>query len=352
MVPLPRPVIRFLDDPLPRPDNLVTPSHDPIRSAFIPISTGFMLNESKSYLEHLSTTRDFSWMNDDWEYLEDMYSYWPFMENSVGVSPDPYYYAYNPSMVYALIRVSDNSFTIEGVVCLDSPPGLDLAYTLENIHRERGLTRLNMALVPLEMVDVPEETLESVIYYWHNTLLDFDWSVPRFRMDSLVYWSNVYRDRLNDLILQEQEMLEDTDESLSITRRRHFPDAQDMYAVHGMQYKYSTYCDPLGTSSFMADLRSRVPEISAEVTAQDVSYVYRTGRFLHSIGPDPGVYHKLNAILSTYPDEIVDRFLTGVNTSLDPRNTSEIGAGFYVSRKPTWEGRQLLTYEDILQPRP
>ena len=359
------PTIRFLDEPMDTPENLVEPEHEPLRSAFVPYSTGFLMNEMKSYTEWMADRGDFSWMNEDWEYVEDLYSYWPYLENSVGDSPDPYYYAYDPSIVYAIVRIADDAFTVLGVTVLNEPPSLEFADILESQHPRKGLTRLNMALVPLEMIDLPEDTVESVVYYWVNALRTLDWSTPVYRIDTLVYWSNTFRERINRQIRRitspdvvyvpedpEPKFKSKATKLAEASNIRYHATPEDMLRVRGLYWDFPTYNDPLASSSFMADLRSRMPELSEEVTPEEVSFFFRTGIDVPSIGIDPGVYHKLNAILCMYPEEIQDRFLFGVGTSLDPRDVDRIGAGFNVGRKPNRLGEKLLSYEELLQPRP
>lgn len=358
-------IICFLDDPVDTPDSLVEPEHEPLRSAFVPYSTGFLMNEMKSYMEWMADRGNFSWMNEEWEYVEDLYSYWPYMENSVGDLPDPYYYAYDPSIVYALVQVADDSFTVLGVSVLNEPPGLRLAKILEEQYPSKGLTRLNLSVVPLEMIDLPEEKVASVVYYWANTLRTLDWSSPVYRIDSLVYWSNTFRERINAEIHGEtyptvikvepdptpkfKSKAAKLEESSDV---RYYPTQEDMLRVRGLYWSVPTYNDPMFSASFMADLRTRMPELPSEVTAEEISFFFRTGVDVPSIGIDPGVYHKLNAILCMYPEDVQDRFLSGVGTSLDPSNVDRIGAGFNVGRKPNRLGERLLSYEELLQPGP
>lgn len=351
MVSVRRPMIHFLDDPLEAPDDLVVPQHDPLRSAFVPYATGLLMNEMKSYMEWMSSRGEYSWMNEDWEFIEDLYSYWPYLEDDYGAVIDPYYYAYTPSIVYALAMVADDSFKVVGVVVLSSPPGLELAEDLENLYPSKEITRLNMTLVPLEMIDVPEETIDSVVYYWVDALSTLDWSAPRYRLDTLVFWSNMFRERMNDLI-QHGDIVEDPNEDSHKSDIRYYPDQKDILRIKGLYFDYPTYNDPLTSSSFVEEIRSHVPELPPDVSAQEISLFFRTGGYIPSVGNDPGVYHKLNAILCKYPEEVQDRLYMGVGTSLDPRNVDEIGAGFTNGRQPNREGKRLLTYEDLLQPRP
>lgn len=351
MVTLQRPIIRFLNEPITRPTDLIEPLHEPLRSAFVPYATGLLMNEMKSYMEWMSARGEFSWMNEDWEYVEDMYSFWPFMENSAGEPIDPYYYAYDPSIVCALVQATGEEFTVVGLVVLNKAPDLSLAEILETQHTGSGITRLNMTLVPLEMVDVPDSTLESVIYFWHSALRTLDWSTPRHRIDTLVFWSNAVRERMNEIISRDEVPATDEQDGYS-THDQYVPTQEDMLKVHGLYFPYPTYNDPIAASTFLADIKNQVPELSDEVTIEDISNFFSTGLYVPSIGSDPGVYYRLNAILCKYPEEIQERLYSGVGTSLDPRNVDRIGAGFNNGREPTREGQRLLTYEDLLQPRP
>lgn len=347
MVTAVRPIVRFLDEDITEPTEVVHPKHDPLRSAFVPYSTGLLVNEMKSYLEWLAVRGDFSWMNEEWEYVEDLYSYWPFLRNTAGTPIDNYYFAYHPSVVCALIRVSDNSFHPEGVVVLDGPPDLELADLLESKYPGKGITRLNMSVVPLEMIDLPEESVESVVYYWVTTLQKLDWSTPRNRIDTMVYWSNLIRDRINDLIPKERNVPQGL-----VEKDRHIPTTQEALRIHGLVFDRPTYPDPIASSSFMADLRRRVPELPVDAVIEDVSQYFKTGHYMRSLGDDPNMYHKLNAILCTYPDEIQERLASGIVTSLDPRDAGMIGAGFKYGAAPNREGQVLITYEELRQPRP
>lgn len=340
-----RPLIHFLDDPLERPDPLVEPLHEPLRSAFVPYASGLLMNEMKSYMEWMAVRGDFSWMNEEWEYVEDLYSYWPFLENSAGVAIDRYYFAYHPSVVCALIRVSDNSFFPEGVVVLDGPPDIALAEQLETRFPDKNVTRLNMSLVPLELIDVSEDVVPSVLYFWVEALKTLDWSTPRHRIDTMVFWANSVRDLLNQLIPVE-------DQTTSIEGESYVPSMQDMLKSRGLVFDVPTYSDPLASSSFLADLRQRVPDLPAEATIQDISLFFRSGIYSPRLGTDPGMYYKLNAILCMYPDDIQERLASGVVTSLDPRDAGKIGAGYSYGRAPSREGQVLLTYEELRQPRP
>lgn len=340
-----RPLIHFLDDPLERPDPLVEPLHEPLRSAFVPYASGLLMNEMKSYMEWMSVRGDFSWMNEEWEYVEDLYSYWPFLENSAGVGIDRYYFAYHPSVVCALIRVSDNSFFPEGVVVLDGPPDLALAEKLETQFPDKGITRLNMSVVPLELIDVSEDVVPSVLYYWVETLKTLDWSTPKHRIDTMVYWSNSVRDQINQLIPEE-------DRTAPIDDETYVPSTQDMMRSRGLVFDVPTYSDPVDSSAFMGDLRRRVPGIPADATIQDVSLFFRSGIQPTGLGTDPGMYYELNAILCMYPDDIQERLASGIVTSLDPRDAGKIGAGYRHGRAPSREGQVLLTYEELRQPRP
>lgn len=347
MVAAVRPLVKFLDDEIVEPSEVIHPRHDPLRAAFVPYSSGLLMNEMKSYLEWLAARGDFSWMNEDWEYVEDLYSYWPFLRNTAGTPIDNYYFAYHPSVVCALIRVSDNSFFPEGVVVLDGPPDLGLAELLETKYPEKGITRLNMSVVPLEMIDLPEESVESVIYYWATTLQTMDWSIPRNRIDTMVYWSNLVRDQINELIPKESPSPRGV-----VEKDRYIPTTQEALRIHGLVFDMPTYVDPVTSSSFMGDLRRRIPELPVDASIEDVSQYFRTGYYMRSLGNDPAMYHKLNAILCTYPDEIQERLSSGVVTSLNPRDAGMIGAGFRHGAAPSREGQVLLTYEELRQPRP
>ena len=344
-----RPIVRFLDDPLETPENLVEPGHDPVRSAFVPYSTGLLMNEMKSYMEWMSARRSFSWMNEEWEYVEDLYSYWPYMENSTGASPNRYYFAYEPSIIYALVKIADDTFTVSGVVVLSQSPDLSLADHIEEYFPDKGVTRLNMSLVPLEMFDIPEETVESVVYFWINALRSLDWSSPVHRIDTMVFWSNSFRELFNRLMASGGRV---TSYPMPDTDTRHYTTEYDIMHTRGLVLPTLTYNDPITTSAFMGDLRSRMPELPVEATIGEVSHYFGTGQFTEGIGSDPGMYHRLNAILCTYPEDIQERLLSGVVTSLDPRNADKIGAGFDVGKQPTRQGEQLLCFESILQPRP
>lgn len=321
-------MIQFLDDPMEAPSLLVEPRHDPIRAAFVPYASGLLVNETKSHLEWLSTSMEFSWMNEEWDIVEDLYSYWPFLHNSAGVALDSYYFAYEPTVVCALVRVSDNSFFPSGVATLVAPPGLELAEEIEGRHKDKGLTRLNMAVVPLELVDIPHESLDSVVYYWWNELQTLDWSATKSRMDTLLYWANYTRGLYNDLVGDDG------------------PSAADLF------HKTITVGDALTTSAFLADIRGKVPGLPPEATIEDISRFFRTGDPGDTLGFDPDMHSHLNAILNTYPEDIQERLESGVVTSLDPKDAGKIGAGYENGESPSREGRVLLTYEELCQPRP
>lgn len=349
MVTTVRPIIRFLDDPVETPENLIVPEHDPVRSAFIPYSTGLLVNEMKSYLEWMSARRPFSWMNEEWEYVEDLYSYWPYLKNSTGVAPNKYYFAYNPSVVYALVRTTGDDFTVVGVVVLDQSPDLALADHLVEVYPDKGVTRLNMSLVPLEMIDLPDDAVESVIYFWLNSLKTLDWSSPVHRIDSLVYWSNTFREMINHQMSTEGRV---ASYPMSDTDTRYRTTEEDVIRTRGLLIPELTYNDPLISSSFMGDLRDRLPELPIEATIGEVSWYFGTGNYSPGIGNNPAMYHKLNAILCTYPEDIQERLLSGVVTTMDPRNADKIGAGIDAGKRPSRQGEQLLCFESILQSRP
>lgn len=332
--------IRIFDRDYEAPDNLVEPSHDPLRSAFVPYSTGLLMNEMKSYMEWMSYRRGFSWMNSSWYSVDHLYDYWPYLENAAGVPPTV---EERLGVVCLLVRSSQESFQLLGVVLLESTPTLDLALEIETRFPSVGATRYNMALVPMELVYGTDSLLLSALYWWWKNGKNISWREKPYTVDSMLFWISQYRVMLN-------KFLEPVDDPVFTARYQ--VTMQDVLKRYGVGSGKLSYHDPLLGESFMSDLRNRANFLSEEVTVYDIYRLFSGLSDPSSIGLNAEEHLKLRAILCLYPDDIQERLLSGVVTSVDPNDVGQIGAGLDVGNRSNRAGDRILRFESVLQPRP
>ena len=330
--------VRLFDRQYPGPENPVQPSHDPVRSAFVPYSSGLLMNEMKSYMEWMSYRRGFSWMDGSWDDLETLYDYWPYLTNVVG---DEAQVEQCLGVVCLLVRASDDEFELLGVLMLESPPDIELIKEIETRFPQAGVTRYNMALVPMELVYGDEHLLLSALHWWWDNGRTTEWRNKPYTIDAMLFWTGQYRDITNSLLGSDSRDV-----------GRYMVGVSDILRRYGVRLGYESYHDPLLGGAFMEDLRTRAGFLHEDVTVYDVYQVFSGQKSYKTINLNAEEHLELRAILCLYPDDIQERLLSGVVTSIDPSDVDQIGVGLNVGNRANRTGDRVLRFESVLQPRP